>query len=179
MLLRAHQCTVDVGTPERAAARVAGYAPRGTVTPTKVFDGLRVVPTDESGGIEAGTLGSKGASVDSYVRKLADVAGKTLRDYFQEAPLTTTLWAASAVAAYAVVGVVRPRWLTADARHPVRRGVLLLVVRGLSVTWYEASGQSWIERNERAYTELQAQLGRDPTPEEQWARMETLKAEGS
>lgn len=103
------------------------------------------------------------------------MASNSLREQFKEAPLATTLWVTAAVVAYAVVGVVRPRWLTTQARHPVRDGVLTFLLRGLFVTWYEASGKSWIERNERAHADLQAELGRDPTPEEQWARMETLK----
>lgn len=127
----------------------------------------------------AGVALYSGPSPSSAVRRLGEVAGKSFHEQFQRDPLTTTLWAASAVAAYGVLGVLRPRWLTTQARHPVRHGVLDFLIRGLLVTWYETSGRSWLERNQRALDELQAELGRRPTPVEQRVRMETLKAEES
>lgn len=81
---------------------------------------------------------------------------------------------ALSLVAYGGVGVFRPRWLTVAARRTPRQWLRLLAIKLLiaaAIEWLRPRA----ERSQRAREELEHELGRDPTIEEQHAHMEELK----
>ena len=47
------------------------------------------------------------------------------------------------------------------------------------LVWIQPRMERLMERNERAHAELKEELGRDPSPREQMARMEQVEADRS
>jgi len=111
------------------------------------------------------------------------VAKVSLRQQFREDPRTIAASVSGAVAVYVAVGLVRPRWLTLGARRTPRQWLwsiaLRLVAMATYLVWIQPRMERLMERNERAHAELKEELGRDPSPREQMARMEQVEADRS
>ncbi len=98
------------------------------------------------------------------------MAKMSFREVAQENPRVAAL----SLVAHVGIGVFRPRWLTVAARRTPRQWLRLLAIHLLltaALEWWRLRA----EHSQRAREELQHELGRDPTHEEQHARMEELK----